>query len=439
MTTYTFNHTSRNLVVGNSSLYLAGDDLVTRNLVILESDLGGRANVKAYSLNPKNLLLANVPHIGKFSQRTFTNSSRMLIEERSTLKGILTGSALFPEIVPSQVQFKPARYIFTKHYVQSGELELHLWADSNAGATLQLDYSNVTDTTAETVMSLWDSVYGTYKFLRLPRAVLAGVKQELAEYMLKGGDKAKWFFAEAPKWDGRLKGYGDLKVTLVSKITTLPTGEASNTGSGSTVGTGSSSGNNTSTTVSPTVAPTWMIGVSDITYSNGNATITATATNEKTVRSFASKSSGKWYAEMSASLLAVGGINSVQDTWWGVAANASMYPGFTGTNGIGITGSRALLQDNLSATLATSTLGYASGSARILMIAVDFDAKRLWFGSDGTWLVSGNPVAGTGASASGWSGTPTWYIVFRPYFDGDAATLLASPTYTPSGFTAWTG
>jgi hypothetical protein len=71
------------------------------------------------------------------------------------------------------------------------------------------------------------------------------------------------------------------------------------------------------------------------------------------------------------------------------------------------------------------------------MIAVDFDAKKLWFGADGTWLASGNPAAGTGASASGWSGTPTWYITFRPYFNGDAATLQAAPIYTPAGFSRW--
>ena len=183
---------------------------------------------------------------------------------------------------------------------------------------------------------------------------------------------------------------------------------------------------------------TWNTGVANVTYSNASATITATATGEKTVRSTAAKSSGKWYAEMSASLLATGGINSVADTWWGVAANASAYPGDTGSSGIGISGSRAPLQNALGAGLSTSTLGYASGSARILMIAVDFGAKKLWFGSDGTWLASGDPAAGTNASASGWGSTPTWYITFRPYFNGDAATLQGAPNYAvPTGFSRW--
>jgi hypothetical protein len=194
----------------------------------------------------------------------------------------------------------------------------------------------------------------------------------------------------------------------------------------------------TSSTRLAIITNTWATGVSDVTYSEANATIRATAIGEKTVRSSAAKSSGKWYAEMSATLLATGSNNSVDDTWWGLAANASIFPGYTGSGGIGVTGRYAPRQDALGATLSSSILGYTSGPARILMIAVDFDAKKLWFGVDGTWLASGNPAAGTNASASGWSSTPTWYITFRPYFNGDAATLQGAPNYAaPTGFSRW--
>jgi hypothetical protein len=133
----------------------------------------------------------------------------------------LTGFKLFPEVVPAQVRFIPPKYVITEHKAQAGDLEVHLWADSNSGASLQLSYTNIPDSVAETIMSLWDSVYGTYMFLRIPATVLAGVQQQLAEYMLRGGKGAKWFFAEAPQWEGRIKGYGDLKVAFVSKISTL--------------------------------------------------------------------------------------------------------------------------------------------------------------------------------------------------------------------------
>jgi len=221
MTIYSISHDSRNLVIGNSYLYLEGDDLDSRNLLISKSNLEGRITARTYDLNSRSLTLTGVAHIGRLSRQTLIHASRSLIIQRSTLIGVLTGSALFPEIVPSQIQFKPARYVITEHYAQSGDLELQLWTDSSAGATLQLDYSNISDTAAETVMALWDSLYGTYKYVRIPQTVLAGVRQELVEYMLKGGSNSRWFFADAPKWNGKLKGYGDLKVMLISKISTL--------------------------------------------------------------------------------------------------------------------------------------------------------------------------------------------------------------------------
>jgi hypothetical protein len=47
--------------------------------------------------------------------------------------------------------------------------------------------------------------------------MLTGVNQQLAVYMLTGGKNSQWFFAEVPKWVGKIKGYGDLNVMLVSQ------------------------------------------------------------------------------------------------------------------------------------------------------------------------------------------------------------------------------
>ena len=154
------------------------------------------------------------------------------------------------------------------------------------------------------------------------------------------------------------------------------------------------------------------------------------------MRSYAAKSTGKLYVEMSAALLTSGGINSVQDTWWGVGTSNGAYPGRYDSGGVGITGSRTISQD-CGASVSGSSLGYTFGSARILMLAIDFDAKKLWFGADGTWLASGDPASGSNPSAYSWSGTPSWYVLFRPYFSTDAATLLLSPSYRPSGFSQW--
>jgi hypothetical protein len=196
MTTYTFTHNTLNLDIGNSPLIQTGDELTSRNLVLARVASEGRISARSYELISRNLLLANVPHTGRFSNQTFTHNSRNLVIERTVLGGTIQGTKLFPEIVPSALQFKPAKYMVTEHMAQSGEVEAHLWADSPSGASLQLDYNNISDTAAETIKALWDSVNGTHMHVGIPEVVLAGVGQQFAQYMAKGGNMAKWFFTE---------------------------------------------------------------------------------------------------------------------------------------------------------------------------------------------------------------------------------------------------
>ena len=174
MATYTFTHDSRNLVIELSSLVLAGDDLATRNLVIARVSSQGGVSVRNYNLLSNQLLLARVPSIGRFSNQTFTHNSTNLIFAKTVHNGTITSSKFFPEIVPTAVQFKPSKYVVTEHPAQSGEVENHIWTDSKAGASLQLDYTNISDATGERILALWDAVSGTYGSLSIPAAVLAG-------------------------------------------------------------------------------------------------------------------------------------------------------------------------------------------------------------------------------------------------------------------------
>jgi hypothetical protein len=221
MTVYTFTYASRNLIIGRSSLYLTGDDLATRDLVYSRVDSQGRVSTKSYSLVSKNLLLANVPSVGRLSNQTFSHTSRSLVLERAVLGGVVSSARQFPEVVPTTLQYKPSKHVVTEHPAQSGEVESHIWSDSKAGASLQLEYINISDTVAERFMALWDSVSGTYGSLRLSNKVLSGVKQELVTQILQNKDSLKWFFAKVPEWQGRVKGYGDLKISLVSSIVSV--------------------------------------------------------------------------------------------------------------------------------------------------------------------------------------------------------------------------
>jgi hypothetical protein len=172
------------------------------------------------------LTLERIAHIGRFTSKTQKHTSRDLVIDRVVLGGTLSGTLLYPSAIPTQVQFKPPKYPVTEHPAQSGEVEVQLWSDSNTNATLTLDYINLSDTVAEQILALWDALYGTYKSLRIPITMLTGVNQQLAVYILTGGKNSQWFFAEVPKWVGKIQGYGDLKVMLISQPVTL----ASNVG-----------------------------------------------------------------------------------------------------------------------------------------------------------------------------------------------------------------
>lgn len=75
----------------------------------------------------------------------------------------------------------------------------------------------------------------------------------------------------------------------------------------------------------------------------------------------------------------------------------------------------------------------------ILMMAIDFTAGKIWFGKNGTWFASGDPVAGTNPA---YTSLPTG--TYKLIMGGKATSGMTSgsiqqtPTYTPpSGYLYW--
>ena len=106
-----------------------------------------------------------------------------------------------------------------------------------------------------------------------------------------------------------------------------------------------------------------------------------------------SVSSGKWYMEFDTSQ---GGTNG--NCMVGVVGSSTFLNGawYSASNGWAI-------DNNVDGNLykrhngTATSLGARASSAVLLMVAVDLDAGKIWFGQNGTWL-EGNPSAGTGAS-----------------------------------------
>jgi hypothetical protein len=95
----------------------------------------------------------------------------------------------------------------------------------------------------------------------------------------------------------------------------------------------------------------------------------------------------------------------------------------------GLPGSPTLVSGGAFGTISVGT---------VLMIAVDFDAAKLWLGMDGTWRNSGDPAAGTNPHIYGWSATSLMPATDCGAFDDtQSVTIPETFAYTPAGFDPW--
>ena len=132
--------------------------------------------------------------------------------------------------------------------------------------------------------------------------------------------------------------------------------------------------------------------------------------------------SGKWYAEV----YYTGGSDT---TTWAIAEQkggfdqANDSTSFANYQRTGIATAQSAdgwvsfsITSGNAATYSTysgsqgSSIAYSSGD--ILMIALDMDNNKVWYGVNGTWANSGDPAAGTGALFSGSSFAPTSAVMF---------------------------
>jgi len=106
---------------------------------------------------------------------------------------------------------------------------------------------------------------------------------------------------------------------------------------------------------------------------------------------------GKWYWE--ALVDVYGGAGVMVGIAPSVAAliYASYFPGGATDGGKGYYSGDGSLYSNNSG----SAYGSSYGAADVIGVAFDADNGKVWFAKNGTWQNSGDPVAGTGAAATG--------------------------------------
>ena len=168
------------------------------------------------------------------------------------------------------------------------------------------------------------------------------------------------------------------------------------------------------------------------TYSEGNTAISTSGTGDWcATQNNIGVSSGKWYMEINitnkAYLFAVGvGFNPLDSNGSNVTAfrNSTYLVGEdSGTYGWRSNG--ALPQGGTSLSTYTTN--------DILMIALDMDNLKVYFGKNGTWENSGNPTSGstgTGSMGNLTAGEDYFFIVTPR--NGSASVNFGSPAYSIS-------
>lgn len=130
-------------------------------------------------------------------------------------------------------------------------------------------------------------------------------------------------------------------------------------------------------------------GAADVTFSNGDLTVTKSASNSVThVRAKHGKVTGKWRFQATVDVLPMSG----GEIGIGISGPFAAYNTFLGADTHGVD----FINDGRWGTNAgfdASGLG-AWTAGDVIDVYVDADAKKVWFGKNGT--ISGNPTAGTG-------------------------------------------
>lgn len=152
-------------------------------------------------------------------------------------------------------------------------------------------------------------------------------------------------------------------------------------------------------------------GDTGLDVTNGNLGYTISNAVSGFCRASFSASTGKWYWELTA------GANWTASPQHGISPVSAVNTG-DATSGGGYGFESAATSRLFANGAATGNYGSQINSGDVLMIAVDFDAGKIWYGRNGSWFGSpaGDPAAGTNQSQTISTG-----VTYAPMFGRDSS------------------
>jgi hypothetical protein len=140
---------------------------------------------------------------------------------------------------------------------------------------------------------------------------------------------------------------------------------------------------------------------STVTLSNGNLDQVTASGGWNSARASIAVASGKWYWEVTITGTSQLVMHGVDDNTYNVTTNpSSTYVGAY-NNSWGVYASNGQKRNN---TGSGTAYGSAFAQNDVMIVAMNMDSGKIWWGKNGTWFASGDPVAGTNAAYTNLSG-----------------------------------
>ncbi|MBV8895538.1 MAG: hypothetical protein JO051_03425 [Acidobacteriaceae bacterium] len=181
---------------------------------------------------------------------------------------------------------------------------------------------------------------------------------------------------------------------------------------------------------------------SDTQFANGDRDFLhgVTSGTWNSARSTDSKSSGKWYVEITIPTAASSSTPNAGIGFGDSSFNVNSYLGSADSAGLIFAFPGSGFVGGILAFTTAPPSGDTVSAADIYMMALDLDNGKAYLGKNGSWFSGMNPAAGTGPWVT-WtpSGTGPWFVAATQNGNSTCTLRLAAGnTYSaPSGFTVW--
>ena len=117
----------------------------------------------------------------------------------------------FPGLTPTSRSFKPGDFANAKFRANSGAEFRILYGSKRTGMELQLQFQNITDAQANSILNHYDTAKGTYEVFSVPAAVKAG-----SSASIDPPASSKWRYKDAPQLNSVYPGVSSVTVNLIA-------------------------------------------------------------------------------------------------------------------------------------------------------------------------------------------------------------------------------